>query len=154
MAPINDMNINQARKIVLSPRDGEMRFGEYFLEDLKQSILRRIVSKGEIIETDLLGEKRYFRVVESEPENRAQVTNTTFLDILSCPVGEEGIPVNRIIDVAKLPEEGLIEVKSLGDIKKLAEQCLLVNRYEDDNSVTYFAGGYVYRKRKTSGKLP
>ena len=157
MASISDRNINQARKIVLSPRDSEMKFGEYFIDDLRQSMLWRIVSKGEIIGTDLLGEKKYFRVVESEPENRAQVTKTTSLDILAHPVGVEGIPLNQIIDVAKLPEEELIEVKSFEDIRKLAEQDRLINKYEDTDSVTYFACGYVYKKSKTqeiSGNFP
>lgn len=165
--------VNRAIKINLCPSEGRIEIASELLEKLKKNLIGRIVKKGDeinfnetrkdkpktisgspfedifdVFEQGFMGGFGFI-VADTYPEGEVEITTDTKIHLEKVTVDEEGLPKSKVIKVKKLPNMGeFIEVNSIWDIKNLAQEGLLINRYEDKKQIIYFTDRYFYIRIK------
>ena len=116
-----------------------------------QEILNKDVARALMSST--LEER--FVVVSTVPDGIARVSEKTEVYISNeafSPAKDLEEPFSsRVINVKKLPElKSFIEVRGMDDIKKLISSGIIVNRYEDEKFIVYFAANYFFKILKSA----
>ena len=93
---IRKVSLEPATKIVLAPIE-PIRFGPDFPEYVKQLLLRKPVSRGEVVVIPIFGMALKLVVVATQPSQRVYVTEATHVEIRAEPVREEVLERQRRI---------------------------------------------------------
>ncbi len=88
--------VEPASRIVLAPTE-PIRFGPDFPDYVKQYLLRKPVSRGEVVVIPIFGMALRFIVTATQPSQRVYVTESTRVEVRSEPVREEVIARQRMI---------------------------------------------------------
>ena len=105
---VRKANVQPATKVVLAPVE-PIRFGRDFVEYVKDFLLRKPVSRGEVVIIPLFGSGIRLVVVSTSPSQNVYITETTDVSIREEPVSEEqvrarGIPRVTWEDIGDLEE--------------------------------------------------
>ena len=93
---IRKVSLEPATKIILAPIE-PIRFGPDFPEYVKQLLLRKPVSRGEVVVIPIFGMALKLVVVATQPSQRVYVTEATHVEIRAEPVREEVLERRRRI---------------------------------------------------------
>ena len=93
---IRKVSLEPATKIILAPIE-PIRFGPDFPEYVKQLLLRKPVSRGEVVVIPIFGMALKLVVVATQPSQRVYVTEATHVEIRAEPVREEVLERQRRI---------------------------------------------------------
>ncbi len=93
---IRKVSLEPAAKIILAPIE-PIRFGPDFPEYVKQLLLRKPVSRGEVVVIPIFGMALKLVVVATQPSQRVYVTEATHVEIRAEPVREEVLERQRRI---------------------------------------------------------
>ncbi|MET1101648.1 MAG: CDC48 family AAA ATPase, partial [Pyrodictiaceae archaeon] len=105
---VRKASVEPATRIILAPTE-PIRFGRDFVEYVKEFLLRKPVSRGEVVIIPLFGTEVRLVVVNTQPSQYVYVTDATSLTIREEPVSEEqvrarGIPRVTWEDIGDLEE--------------------------------------------------
>ncbi len=93
---VRRVSLEPATKIVLAPIE-PIRFGPDFPEYVKQLLLRKPVSRGEVLVIPIFGMALKLVVIATQPSQRVYVTEATHVEIRAEPVREEVLERQRRI---------------------------------------------------------
>ncbi len=93
---VRKTTVEPATKIILAPTE-PIRFGPDFPDYVKQFLLRKPVSRGEVIVVPIFGMALRFVVVATQPSQRVYVTEATDVQVRTEPVREEVLARQRMI---------------------------------------------------------
>ena len=110
---VRKITVEPATKIVLAPTE-PIRFGPEFPEYVKQFLLRKPVSRGEVIIVPIFGMALRFVVVATQPSQRVYVTESTAVEVRPEPVREEILERQR-----KIPK---VTWEDIGDLEEAKQK--------------------------------
>ncbi len=110
---VKKTEVEPATRIVLAPTE-PIRFGQDFVQYVKQLLLRKPVSRGEEIIIPVFGMSLRFIVVSTQPGHRVYVTESTDVQIKMEPVREEIIERAR-----KIPK---VTWEDIGDLEEAKQK--------------------------------
>jgi len=105
---VRKVSLEPATKIVLAPTE-PIRFGPDFPEYVKQFLLRKPVSRGEVVVIPIFGMALKLVVVATQPSQRVYVTEATHVEIRAEPVREEILERQRRIPKVTWEDIGDLE---------------------------------------------
>ena len=88
-------NVEPAERVVLAPTE-PIRFGPGFVEYVKEFLMRKPVSRGEIIIVPVFGTEVRLAAVSTQPSQHVYITEKTELTIREEPVKEELLRARRV----------------------------------------------------------
>jgi len=163
---IRKIKVKDAKKVILEPYKDNVVI-HFLPEVVSKSLVGLCVHEGCVItpssktktsnflreffgsEWSELFSETELLVKKTIPKGYVRITNETELELLGKKIhGDTGIPENRVIEVKKMPNlKGMIEVKSLKEMKKLSNY-FLINKYENSKQVIYFTDKYYLKLPK------
>ena len=105
---VRKADVQPARKVVLAPTEPIM-FGRDFVEYVKQMLIRKPVSRGEILTVPLFGMALKLVVVSTQPTQSVYVTPETEIVVREQPVAPERIERARAIPKVTWEDIGDLE---------------------------------------------
>ncbi|WFO75703.1 CDC48 family AAA ATPase [Desulfurococcaceae archaeon MEX13E-LK6-19] len=105
---VRKASVEPASRVVLAPTE-PIRFGPDFPEYVKQFLLRKPVSRGEVVIVPIFGMALKFVVVSTQPAQRVYVTESTIVEVRHEPVREEVIERQRRIPKVTWEDIGDLE---------------------------------------------
>ncbi len=105
---VRKADVQPARKVVLAPTEPIM-FGRDFVEYVKQMLIRKPVSRGEVLTVPLFGMALKLVVVSTQPTQSVYVTPETEIVIREQPVAPERIERARAIPKVTWEDIGDLE---------------------------------------------
>ncbi|MEM3411966.1 MAG: CDC48 family AAA ATPase [archaeon] len=104
--------IKEASKIILAPTQ-PMRFQSEFAEWVKQRLIQRPVTAGDLILLPFFGSPLFFKVVNTSPKGFCQIVESTNVVLKEEPVPEiEGVSKIRYEDIGGLKDQ-VIKVREM-----------------------------------------
>ncbi|MBN2230648.1 MAG: CDC48 family AAA ATPase [Candidatus Thorarchaeota archaeon] len=113
MVEVRKATVPEANRVVLAPSQ-PVRFNPGFDSYLKQQILNRPVSRGDIILISTIGQGLQFTVTQITPGKFGRVTSETNVEVLTKPVKPEEITVPQVTyeDIGGLGKE-LVKIREM-----------------------------------------